>query len=73
LEPVAELPISIAAAQALTAGGVFYVGDLIQRAESELVGLGVPSACVQEIQSALATRGLTIGNRLEDWPPAAKD
>ncbi len=46
------------------------IGDLIQRTEVELLktpNLGKKS--LTEIKDVLATRGLSLGMRLEDWPP----
>ena len=48
--------------------------DLIQRTETELLktpNLGRKS--LNEIKEVLASRGLTLGARLENWPPQGLD
>ncbi|MXZ33430.1 MAG: DNA-directed RNA polymerase subunit alpha, partial [Gammaproteobacteria bacterium] len=55
----------------LKAEDIYYIGDLIQRSEVELLrtpNLGKKS--LTEIKDVLATRGLSLGLRLENWPPA---
>ena len=57
-------------ANCLKAEGIYYVGDLIQRTEVELLktpNLGKKS--LTEIKDVLASRGLSLGMRLENWPP----
>ena len=47
-------------------------GDLVQRTEVELLktpNLGKKS--LTEIKDVLASRGLSLGMRLENWPPAS--
>ncbi|MFQ5488995.1 MAG: DNA-directed RNA polymerase subunit alpha C-terminal domain-containing protein, partial [Gammaproteobacteria bacterium] len=49
-----------------------YIGDLIQRTEVELLktpNLGKKS--LTEIKDVLATHGLSLGLRLENWPPSS--
>ena len=58
-------------ANCLKAENIFYIGDLIQRSEVELLkapNLGKKS--LTEIKDMLASRGLSLGMRLENWPPA---
>ena len=57
-------------ANCLKAESIYYIGDLIQRTEVELLktpNLGKKS--LTEIKDVLATRGLSLGMRLENWPP----
>ena len=57
-------------ANCLKAENIYYIGDLIQRTETELLktpNLGRKS--LNEIKEVLASRGLTLGARLENWPP----
>ena len=59
-------------ANCLKAENIYYIGDLIQRTETELLktpNLGRKS--LNEIKEVLARRGLTLGARLENWPPQA--
>ena len=58
-------------ANCLKAESIHFIGDLIQRAEVDLLktpNLGRKS--LTEIKDVLATRGLTLGMTLENWPPA---
>ena len=54
----------------LKAENIFYIGDLILRTENDLLktpNLGKKS--LTEIKDILATKGLSLGMRLENWPP----
>ena len=56
-------------ANCLKAENIYYIGDLIQRTENELLktpNLGRKS--LNEIKEVLAARGLTLGMKLENWP-----
>jgi len=71
LRPVDELELTVRSANCLKAEDIFYIGDLIQRTENELLktpNLGRKS--LNEIKEVLASRGLTLGMKLESWPPA---
>ena len=72
LRPVDELELTVRSANCLKAENIYYIGDLIQRTENELLktpNLGHKS--LNEIKEVLASRGLTLGMKLENWPPAA--
>ncbi|MFN4004698.1 MAG: DNA-directed RNA polymerase subunit alpha [Hylemonella sp.] len=72
LRPVDELELTVRSANCLKAENIYYIGDLIQRSENELLktpNLGRKS--LNEIKEVLASRGLTLGMKLENWPPAA--
>ena len=74
LRPVDELELTVRSANCLKAENIYYIGDLIQRSENELLktpNLGRKS--LNEIKEVLASRGLTLGMRLESWPPAGLD
>ena len=74
LRPVDELELTVRSAKCLKAENIYYIGDLIQRSENELLktpNLGRKS--LNEIKEVLASRGLTLGMRLESWPPAGLD
>jgi DNA-directed RNA polymerase subunit alpha len=74
LRPVDELELTVRSANCLKAENIFYIGDLIQRTETELLktpNLGRKS--LNEIKDVLASRGLTLGMKLENWPPAGLD
>ena len=70
LRPVDDLELTVRSANCLKAEDIFLIGDLIQRTEVELLktpNLGKKS--LTEIKDVLATRGLSLGMRLENWPP----
>ena len=74
LRPVDDLELTVRSANCLKAENIYYIGDLIQRTENELLktpNLGRKS--LNEIKEVLATRGLTLGMKLENWPPAGLD
>ena len=74
LRPVDELELTVRSANCLKAENIYYIGDVIQRTENELLktpNLGRKS--LNEIKEVLASRGLTLGMRLESWPPAGLD
>jgi DNA-directed RNA polymerase subunit alpha len=71
VRPVDDLELTVRSANCLKAENIYYIGDLIQRTENELLktpNLGRKS--LNEIKEVLASRGLTLGMKLENWPPA---
>ena len=71
VRPVDDLELTVRSANCLKAENIYYIGDLIQRTEVELLktpNLGKKS--LTEIKDVLASRGLALGMRLENWPPA---
>lgn len=74
LRPVDDLELTVRSANCLKAENIYYIGDLIQRTETELLktpNLGRKS--LNEIKEVLASRGLSLGMKLENWPPAGLD
>ncbi|MDR2164909.1 MAG: DNA-directed RNA polymerase subunit alpha [Zoogloeaceae bacterium] len=74
LRSVDDLELTVRSANCLKAEQICYIGDLIQRTENELLktpNLGRKS--LNEIKEVLANRGLTLGMKLENWPPAGLD
>jgi DNA-directed RNA polymerase subunit alpha len=70
LRPVDDLELTVRSANCLKAENIYYIGDLIQRTEVELLktpNLGKKS--LTEIKEVLAAHGLSLGMRLENWPP----
>ncbi|MBK81916.1 MAG: DNA-directed RNA polymerase subunit alpha [Gammaproteobacteria bacterium] len=70
IRPVDDLELTVRSANCLKAENIYYIGDLIQRTEVELLktpNLGKKS--LTEIKDVLASRGLSLGMRLENWPP----
>jgi hypothetical protein len=74
VRPITDLELTVRSASCLKAENIYYIGDLIQRTENELLktpNLGRKS--LNEIKEVLASRGLTLGMKLENWPPAGLD
>ena len=72
MRPVDDLELTVRSANCLKAENIYYIGDLIQRTENELLktpNLGRKS--LNEIKDVLAARGLSLGMKLESWPPAS--
>jgi len=72
LRPVDDLELTVRSANCLKAESIYYIGDLVQRTEVELLktpNLGKKS--LTEIKDVLASRGLSLGLRLDNWPPAS--
>ena len=72
LRPVDDLELTVRSANCLKAENIYYIGDLVQRTEVELLktpNLGKKS--LTEIKDVLASRGLSWGMRLDNWPPAS--
>ncbi|MDH3901409.1 MAG: DNA-directed RNA polymerase subunit alpha, partial [Gammaproteobacteria bacterium] len=70
MRPVDDLELTVRSANCLKAESIYFIGDLIQRTEVELLktpNLGKKS--LTEIKDVLATKGLSLGMRLENWPP----
>lgn len=74
LRPVDDLELTVRSANCLKAESIFYIGDLVQRTEVELLktpNLGKKS--LTEIKDVLASRSLSLGMKLENWPPSNLD
>ncbi len=70
MRPVDELELTVRSANCLKAESINYIGDLVQRTEVELLrtpNLGKKS--LTEIKEVLASHGLALGTKLENWPP----
>ena len=71
LRPIDDLELTVRSANCLKAESIYYIGDLVQRTEVELLktpNLGKKS--LTEIKDVLGARGLSLGTKLENWPPA---
>ncbi len=71
LRPVDELELTVRSANCLKAESIYFIGDLVQKTEAELLktpNLGKKS--LTEIKDVLASKGLSLGMRLENWPPS---
>ncbi len=72
LKPVDDLELTVRSANCLKAENIYYIGDLVQHTETELLktpNLGKKS--LTEIKDVLAQRGFTLGWKIENWPPAS--
>lgn len=72
LRSVDDLELTVRSANCLKAENIHYIGDLVQRTENELLktpNLGKKS--LTEIKDVLASRSLSLGMKLENWPPAS--
>lgn len=71
LRPVDDLELTVRSANCLKAENIYYIGDLVQCSEIDLLktpNLGKKS--LNEIKDVLRERGLALGIQLENWPPA---
>ena len=71
LRPIDDLELTVRSANCLKAEQIYFIGDLIQRTEVELLktpNLGKKS--LTEIKDVLASKGLSLGIKLENWPPS---
>ena len=70
MQPVDDLELTVRSANCLKAENVYYIGDLVQKTESELLktpNLGKKS--LTEIKEVLAKFGLSLGMKVDNWPP----
>ena len=68
--PIDDLELTVRSANCLKAENVYYIGDLVQRSETELMktpNLGKKS--LNEIKDALASHELSLGMKLDNWAP----
>ena len=70
LRKVEELELSVRSANCLKNDEIIYIGDLVQKTESEM--LRTPNfgrKSLNEIKEILATMTLELGMKIEGWPP----
>jgi len=70
LKKVDELELSVRSANCLKNDNIVYIGDLIQKSESEM--LRTPNfgrKSLNEIKEVLAQMGLHLGMDVTGWPP----
>jgi DNA-directed RNA polymerase subunit alpha len=73
LRSVDELELSVRSANCLANADIKRIGDLVQRTESEMLktkNFGRKS--LKEIKEILGEMGLSLGMKLDNWPPPAK-
>lgn len=72
LRSVEELELSVRSANCLANANIRTIGDLVQRTESEMLktkNFGRKS--LKEIKEILGEMGLSLGMKLDNWPPKA--
>ncbi|SFV83466.1 DNA-directed RNA polymerase alpha subunit [hydrothermal vent metagenome] len=70
LAAVDELELTVRSANCLKAEQIYYIGDLIQKSEQDLLrtpNLGRKS--LNEIKEVLTEKGLALGTAIANWPP----
>jgi DNA-directed RNA polymerase subunit alpha len=70
LAAVDELELTVRSANCLKAEQIYYIGDLIQKSEQDLLrtpNLGRKS--LNEIKEVLTEKNLELGTVIENWPP----
>lgn len=70
LKSVDELELSVRSMNCLQNANIKHIGDLVQKSESEMLktkNFGRKS--LKEIKDVLAEMGLTLGMKLDNWPP----
>ena len=70
LRSVDELDLSVRAENCLQAANIKYIGDLVQKSEGEMLktkNFGRKS--LKEIKELLSEMGLSLGMKLDNWPP----
>ena len=73
---VDELELSVRSANCLQNANIHYIGDLVQRTETEMLktkNFGRKS--LKEIKEILASMGLALGMKIENWqgPPSREE
>src|SRR4029078_5217178 len=66
--PVDDLELTVRSANCLKAENIFFIGDLVQRTEADLLktpNLGKKS--LTEIKNVLAAHGLALGTKIDGW------
>ena len=70
LRSIEELELTVRSTNCLKAESIFLIGDLIHRSEFDLLktpNLGKKS--LNEIKDVLASKNLSLGMTVENWPP----
>jgi len=70
MRPVDDLELTVRSANCLKGENIFFIGDLVQRDENSLLrtpNLGKKS--LNEIKTILSMRSLSLGMKVEGWPP----
>jgi DNA-directed RNA polymerase subunit alpha len=72
--PVSELELSVRSANCLKNANITLIGELVQKSENEMLktkNFGRKS--LNEIKEILSEMGLSLGMKLDNFPPVGKD
>ena len=70
LRSVDELELSVRSANCLKHANIKLIGDLVQKTEAEILATkNFGRKSLNEIKEILAEMGLSLGMRLDNWPP----
>jgi len=70
LRSVDELELSVRSANCLKNANIKLIGDLVQKTEAEILATkNFGRKSLNEIKEILASMGLSLGMKLENWPP----
>lgn len=70
LRPIDDLELTVRSVNCLKNEKTYYIGELIQRTETELMKMpNLGKKSLNEIKDVLAARSLSLGTKLEGWPP----
>lgn len=65
-----ELELSVRSANCLKHANIKLIGDLVQKTEAEILATkNFGRKSLNEIKDILAEMGLSLGMKLENWPP----
>jgi DNA-directed RNA polymerase subunit alpha len=71
---VDELELSVRSANCLKHANIKLIGDLVQKTEAEILATkNFGRKSLNEIKEILAEMGLSLGMKLENWPPRKKE
>jgi DNA-directed RNA polymerase subunit alpha len=71
---VDELELSVRSANCLKHANIKLIGDLVQKTEAEILATkNFGRKSLNEIKEILSEMGLSLGMKLENWPPKKKE
>ncbi len=70
LQSVDDLELTVRSANCLKAELIHYIGDLVQKTEIDLLKMpNLGKKSLAEIKDILFTKNLTLGMKIDNWPP----
>jgi DNA-directed RNA polymerase subunit alpha len=74
LRSVDELELSVRSANCLKHANIKLIGDLVQKTEAEILATkNFGRKSLNEIKDILAEMGLSLGMKLDNWPPSKSE